>query len=276
MDYVFSKCCRGYLHKNERRPCQDFALSYVDKDRTILAVADGHGGKQYIRSQKGSKFACEAVLTVFKGLKGSFFKGEEPEGSSSSVKLSVLCEYNRLVEADYSKHPFRKEETKGLTEDQIEMLRQNPVKAYGTTLTGFLRLGDQALLLGIGDSEVFLLCKGRIIRPLDAEDDPAGNITYSMCQEDAFSYMRVAAIKTKDLDGVLLCTDGLTSPYQSYFNFEEGFVKPNVYRLLSTESLSSLSDHVGIIASKIGVGDDTSLALYVQGRTKKKLYSPKE
>ena len=66
MNKFYTVTNRGYLHKKEGKPCQDYSLCYHDEEKTIIAVADGHGGKAYIRSNRGSRFACEAVLNVFK------------------------------------------------------------------------------------------------------------------------------------------------------------------------------------------------------------------
>ena len=78
-----------------------------------------------------------------------------------------------------------------LFEDEILSLKSNPAVAYGTTLTGALLLGNKLLVVKIGDTECIGIRKGEIIDIFDSSDDPAANVTYSMCQDDAFKYLKV-------------------------------------------------------------------------------------
>ena len=93
-----------------------------------------------------------------------------------------------------------------------------------------------------------------------------------MCQEDAYKYLRVAIINVKELDGVLLCTDGLSSPYQSYDNFNNSFIRPTVRRLLNSKSLVYVDSSVDKVALELGVGDDVSLSFIIKGDTNIKYY----
>lgn len=68
-------CSRiGAAHRRQGRPCQDFSLSHRCRDAAgqpvlVLAVADGHGGARYRRSERGSRLACElAVAEVARAL----------------------------------------------------------------------------------------------------------------------------------------------------------------------------------------------------------------
>ncbi|MCP9815928.1 protein phosphatase 2C domain-containing protein [Synechococcus sp. GreenBA-s] len=62
-------CSRiGAAHRRQGRPCQDFSLSHRCRDAAgqpvlVLAVADGHGGARYRRSERGSRLACELAVT---------------------------------------------------------------------------------------------------------------------------------------------------------------------------------------------------------------------
>ncbi len=61
-------CSRiGAAHRRQGRPCQDFSLSHRCRDAAgqpvlVLAVADGHGGARYSRSERGSRLACELAV----------------------------------------------------------------------------------------------------------------------------------------------------------------------------------------------------------------------
>lgn len=272
MYYVFNHSSIGYSHIKSHKPCQDFSSSYIDNERIIVTCSDGHGGSQYIRSQYGSKAAGEAVLNVFKSIDNAFLRKNGKKQLINKIKLLVLCEYNKLIERLISKRPIRKNELTNLKEEEKDILKFNPAKAYGTTLSGAMLYKKKLFIISIGDTEVLGISKGNIIKIFDNSNDPAGNVTYSMCQEDAYQYLRVDILDIKDLDGVVLCTDGLSSPYQSYDNFLNSFIKPMVRRVANTKSICHIYEDVERIASSLGTGDDVSLSFILSDKTKVKYY----
>ena len=272
MYYVFNRTCIGYSHLRDKKPCQDFSSSYKDNERMIVTCCDGHGGARYVRSQKGSKAAGDAVMNVFKDIDGSFFREAKQDKVIEKLKLLVLCEYNKLIEREIADKPIRKSELTKLSEDEADYIRFNQAKAYGTTLSGAMLYKNKLVVVVIGDTEVLGIRKGELVKIFDNSNDPAGNVTYSMCQEDAFKYLRVAILPAKDLDGVILCTDGLSSPYQSYDNFTKSFIKPMVKKILTTKSLNSVENDIDDIALKYGVGDDVSLSFIINQKTNVKFY----
>ena len=75
------------------------------------------------------------------------------------------------------------------------------------------------------------------------------------------------------MNGIILCTDGLSSPYQSYLNFNNSFVKPMVKSVLETKSVYQVHRQIEDIASHLGVGDDVSLSFILNSNTPRKYYS---
>jgi len=62
---------KGASHIRSGKPNQDrikFSDYQAGKMPLILAVADGHGGKAYFRSDKGAEFAVEIAIAVCKKL----------------------------------------------------------------------------------------------------------------------------------------------------------------------------------------------------------------
>ena len=271
MLYVFSKSSIGYSHIKDKGQCQDFSAVYKDPKRTIITCCDGHGGRKYIRSHIGSHMASNAIINVFNSIHPSFFRLKDEE-IENKIKLSILCEWNKLIEEQMSYKSIKRNELIDLDEDEILSLKSNPAVAYGTTLTGALLLGNKLLVVKIGDTECIGIRKGEIIDIFDSSDDPAANVTYSMCQDDAFKYLKVKILDFKDLDGIILCTDGLTSPYQSYDNFNKSFIKPMVDKIIRTTSLIYIDEFVDEIASSLGVGDDVSLSFILSDNISKKYY----
>ena len=272
MYYIFNETCRGYKHKKEEKVCQDFSSSYQDNERLIITCCDGHGGAQYVRSHLGSKAASNAVMNIFKNVNKSFIFCKNSQEITEKIKLLVLCEYNKLVESELTKNRIRQSEYVGLKEEEIDAIKFNPAKAYGTTLSGAMIYKNKVYIIGIGDTEVLAFKKGKLISIFDNSNDPVGNVTYSMCQEDVYKHINVAILPANSIDGVILCTDGLSSPFQTYQNFHDSFIRPNIRKILISQSFSYLKKEVEKIADELGVGDDVSISLLLNEKSKVKEY----
>lgn len=62
----------GAAHRRAGRPCQDAVLcrelrGLEGQPVMVMAVADGHGGRRYRRSEVGSRLACETALAAVQG-----------------------------------------------------------------------------------------------------------------------------------------------------------------------------------------------------------------
>ena len=256
----FSKTNIGYLHTREGKVCQDFSASYHDEERTIIAACDGHGGKAYIRSDIGSRYAVKAVLSAFQGVERSLFYRCSKEEICDKLRLQILCEWNNLVENHLTKKRISKRETEGLSEEELFKLRRFPVKAYGTTLQGAMLFAGKLICVSLGDGGIFLLKKGEVIPAFEEDEETVANLTYSLCQEDAYQYLKAAVFDLSEFDGVLACTDGVVNPYQSLFNFKERFVKP-VCLNLQEGRYEETADFLKDLGEKLGTGDDVSMAI---------------
>ena len=270
---IFSRSCIGYSHIKNKKPCQDYSSQYKDNNKAIVTCCDGHGGDIYIRSNRGSEIASCSIINVLSSIKSINYRKYTVQNFIDKIRLEILCEWNKLVEKDLAAHPISKYEVEGLDEDKQRLLKINPIKAYGTTLAGAMVLGDKLIVVSIGDTEVIGISKGQIIKLFDYDDDPAANLTYSMCQEDAYEYLRVNIYDFSSYDGIILCTDGMSSPYQSYDNFNESFVKPVVKRIINKENLSYIDNFVEDMASQYGNGDDVSLSFVIKDKVFKKYYN---
>ena len=256
----FTKTNVGYSHLKDRKPCQDYSACYHDEERTIITACDGHGGKVYIRSNVGSRYASNAVMTVLQGVDRSMFYRYTRREICDKLRLQILCEWNALVEEHLGEKNFSKHEFVGLGEGEVFNLKQNPVKAYGTTLQGAMIFGNKLICVSLGDGGLFLLRKGGIYPAFADDEETVANLTYSMCQEDAYKHLKVEIFDFADFDGVLVCTDGVVNPYQSIVNFREKFVKPICMKLQEGKQ-KEIDAYITLMGEKIGIGDDVSLAI---------------
>lgn len=264
MALYFTKTSIGHSHLMTNKCCQDFSLSYHDEERTIVAACDGHGSNVYIRSHLGAKFACEAALKVLRSVERSAFYPQKRKGVIENLRLNVLCEWNALVETHLCKKPITRAEMAGLTESEIRALRKNPVKAYGTTLNAAMLMGNKMVCIALGDGGCFLIKGGNVLPPFpEDEDEPVANVTYSLCQDDAFAHLQVSIHDTNGYDGAIVCTDGMLNPYQNLSNFSEGLVAPAVVALHCGKH-RRLEEFVSDMGLRLGTGDDVSLGLVLK------------
>ena len=272
MSIFFTKTSTGYSHVTANKRCQDFSASYNDEERTIVTVCDGHGGNVYIRSHLGAKFASDAVIDVLRDLGRTAFYKNKKEIVAENIRLNILCRWNALVEGHLAKNPIRMSEVTALTEAEILSLRKNPIKAYGTTLNAAMILGTKLICVSIGDGGCFLVKSG-IVTPAFAEDEdePVANITYSLCQDDAFSHLSVAVHELTAYDGAVVCTDGMINPYQNLSNFSSGLIAPAIATLNAGKS-KSLEAFVREVGARLGTGDDVSLGIVVKDKLSSRIY----
>ena len=61
---VFNTSVLGASHIKDDKPCQDYSIAWQseDSDEVVLIVCDGHGSDTYVRSEVGSRLACEITL----------------------------------------------------------------------------------------------------------------------------------------------------------------------------------------------------------------------
>lgn len=259
----FTKTNVGYSHLKIDKCCQDYSACYHDEERTILTACDGHGGDLYIRSHLGSKFASNAAIAVLKELKRSDFYRYSRQDICNNLRLRILCEWNRLVEEDLNQSRIAKRELARLSDGKIFKLKQTPEKAYGTTLNSAMVFGNKLVCVSIGDGGVFTVRKGVITLALSDDEETVANVTYSMCQADAYQHLKVAIYDFADLDGVIVCTDGLINPYQSISNFQDKFVKPICIKMQQGK-LQEINDFITTIGEQIGIGDDVTFGIAIK------------
>lgn len=268
----FNRTSIGFSHLKTGKRCQDYSCSYHDGERSIITACDGHGGKLYIRSDLGSKFASKAVTAELLKTEQSIFRKYDEKEISEKLKIAVLCGWNALVEQHLSEHRIAKQETADLSDEERRTLALNPEKAYGTTLNGVMVSGNKLVCVNLGDGGIFGLKRGKAIPVFGSEEDDAvANLTYSLCGEDAFHHLKVAVLDFGEYDGVIACTDGALNPYRNLPNFEQSFVNPVVSRLLSGKD-AEVADFIDKLGKELGTGDDVTFSAIIKSETSLKRY----
>ena len=260
---IYTKSSIGYSHIEKNVVCQDYSDSYIDNNFSIITACDGHGGKLYIRSDRGSKYASQAVIETIKNHSKDEIISLIENNTLAKVKLEVLCKWNELIEQDYSNDNFKEEELVNLDEDEIFKLGNNFVTAYGSTLNAAIIVDDYVICLQIGDGGVFLLKGNEIEIAFPENDGNVANITNSLCGDKAYNNLFVKAFNKEDYNGIIICTDGLLGPYQTYTNFNNYCIHPLINKLnkVDRNTFEDIDKFIIDLGTSIGSGDDVSLSI---------------
>lgn len=209
----------GASHIKKGIVCQDYSMSINAADYKLAVISDGHGGADYFRSDRGSRFAAEAFTQC---IEKAFGKSTQTAQSHDNTFLknkatnfadalndcktekqieeqmrwfvrSVVMHWNMLVENDIAENPFTEEEMTEVS-SKMKLRYKNGEKvqsAYGATLIGVVVTEDFWLGVHIGDGKCVAFSKdGEDSEPIPWDDECFLNITTSICDFNASDEFR--------------------------------------------------------------------------------------
>ena len=190
----------------------------------IAAVADGHGGKSYIRSAKGSEIAVDVATQKLKLLM------QFPPAQLTAFHRSELEYYlaTPLVRHWVDRVRAHSQE-EHFSDDQIAdfpEIQQFPELAYGTTLLAAAANDHAVVFVQIGDGDILTVSSSReVTRPFERDPLFIGNETASLCSIDADRNVKVRLKVLDDSEDdpalILLATDG----YSNCFKDDSAFAQ---------------------------------------------------
>jgi hypothetical protein len=171
----------------------------------LMAVADGHGGRRYRRSEVGSRLACETALAVASAALAAAPPGDGEGGWSRwlahDLPEAVQRRWLEAVQGHWQSDPC---------EGGFEPL------LYGSTLGLVVMTTRWWGHTGLGDWDLVRVEADGRARLLEEENEPTalGEATCSLCQpQAAFLFARRAALHPlapEEPDfALVLCTDGI-------------------------------------------------------------------
>lgn len=274
---ILGETVRGVAHERSGLPNQD-AIYTHPKDLeaelpVIMAVADGHGGSKYFRSDQGAQLAVNTAGDVIR----EFLKGQSGLDNLSIIKetaedwlpKNLVRRWLEEVDAHLESEPISPEDLLVLESKFGSEARQsveaNPRIAYGATLLIAVVVQEYLLFMQLGDGDILAVsADGKVFRPVPGDDRLFGNETTSLCSQNAWRDFRVnfQPVSTDPPALLLLSTDG----YANCFRDEEGFrkVAADIYRMIQTDGIDYINDNLEswlVDASKIGSGDDITVGL---------------
>ena len=169
-EFAASSLGTKYAEKNWN--CQDSSDKMEFGKIQAVAVADGHGGSNYFRSEFGSKLAIQVLFDQIKIWCADLQEGERfGDTGIKNLKYNFVQKWREAVKNDWYERLKGKSLGEGeiryesVSERYIERYTSTDPKilekylyvAYGTTLICAVSIGVQVLLLQIGDGTCVLL-----------------------------------------------------------------------------------------------------------------------
>jgi len=248
----------GAIHLRQDVPCQDALYISASEKYAIACVADGHGSASCPHSGDGSKAAVKAAGDLLESL---MEQGLDAATLSSQKDIWLPKQIeSKWQEAVQSIH----------SENGREEAEPFPYMLYGTTLLALAATESFIFALQIGDGDILMIDETGEARTLLPTEEKIGEETESLCQSDAWQYIRTQIIPWNSENGApmfLLSTDG----YANGFADSSGFRKAGTdfLRLWREEGQEYINDNLENwlrISSDKGSGDDIALALVVFGK----------
>lgn len=207
---VVSATARGSTHVAKDLPNQDAHAQITLADGTVVvAVADGHGGRGYVRSGVGSRLAVDCALDVVAGALREAGTGWTALGD---FPTRLVAAWRSAVLADLSGNPLSDKE-RGLA--TAETLAQ-PLQLYGSTLLVAALGRDGLWAAQIGDGDIVVASGGSCHSPVPGDDRLVGNATTSLCGPSATADFRTGVLRQlAPGDLVLLASDGYGNSFAS-------------------------------------------------------------
>ncbi|MFN8098789.1 MAG: PP2C family serine/threonine-protein phosphatase [Dermatophilaceae bacterium] len=279
---IASATALGAGHTRTGQPNQDaHQCAQLAGDQVLVAVADGHGGKGYVRSDIGSRSAVAIAIDVLSELVvGAQLRAEtaDPSGLGSrtappvevrpdSAELAMVP--RRIVErwrAHVIEHlqadPLSAQERATATPATLA----DPFQLYGCTLL-LAWLGPHGLWSAqIGDGDIVALVDGRCVSPVPEDSRLIGNLTTSLCAARAAEDFRSGVIP--DLapgDLVLLATDGYGNSFASGDWADE--VLPDLAQGIDRHGMAQVREELpSWVAQSAAIGGDDTTVVVVRRR----------
>lgn len=254
---------RGASHIRRNKPNQDARGGWRCGQWTIIAVSDGHGGEPYFRSDRGSRFAVEAVREAFTALSagGAASAADRDRLSAEITALPerIVAGWRAAVTADIS------------ADSDPRLMVADPHVAYGATCIAAAFGPGVSIFAQLGDGDLLAAAAGEdLTKPLPDDEGLEGEQTYSLCHLDAPAHFRtklfVAPHPLAGPEFAMASSDGLSKSFAEDSQFFDV-----AWRWRSLVVQNGIEATCGDLetwlarCSEMGSGDDNTLMFYRAG-----------
>lgn len=256
----------GASHEKKGMPNQD-SVGYSAESPPFVAVADGHGGKKYIRSDTGACFATKAIGIIVAENRPLLAGDKDIFEAVHHIKIRFLSKWQELVDRELQDNPFAPRELTFLDENCTEAEKKsvidNPRLAFGCTFLCAIGYEDMVLLLQHGDGDALGLYESDDVRELIPQDQRNfGGQTLSL--GSLGNAGEISHCILSDLPSLItLTTDGVKNSYNDTVKEEiEQFYK--IPAVIKNNLENNIEDMIKSALERItanGSGDDVTLGI---------------
>ena len=198
---ILFACKRGRAHIATEKVCQDFCITEkVSENVFVVAVADGHGGDAYVKSDVGSKKACEVLVSIVKEYLQLENEKFDEALTDPDFKIKLIENWQNEVMNDYKlENPDSDERNYGI------------IKKYGTTLL-FVVVTEKNIIAGqIGDGAILFFNDQNQSQLFRRHDPKIFSTTNSMASSRGIYALLIESYNRMDFkfNNILLSTDGI-------------------------------------------------------------------
>lgn len=217
MEWItFGTSVIGASHIKKAIPNED-AINFGDLP-PFVAVSDGHGGKKYIRSSKGSALAVAALEQVLKEGVLLHTGLTDLNEHIRHIKSRFLFNWQSSVDENLKDEPFTEDEYiflhENCSENERKGLENNPRLAFGCTFLACIAYEDMVLLLQHGDGDIVCLYGEEATDIMEADGRNFAGSTLSLGSlKDANKIAHCVLSQEKIPDLVAISTDGIKNSY---------------------------------------------------------------
>ena len=253
---------KGASHEKVGEGCQDSARIYMGDSFAVAAVSDGHGSEKHFRSAAGSEMATRIAIRSIcdfcernDGLDKIF--PQNPDNTARRIAANIICGWNSEIAAHIKLLPLNDRE-KAIVKKHNGIANE---VMYGATLIVAGMTDKICFGLQIGDGSFCALdSKDKMVFPMPEDTKLVGNLTTSLCDNDAIGNFRYF-YREGGYSGVMLSSDGLINSFKN----ESDFLKfgRRVLAAVNDGATQPLGDHLRT-RSRNGSQDDISIAALIK------------
>lgn len=266
---AFSHIVKGNRHIQMGKVCQDYAVaSDAAPNCSVIVVADGHGGDNYFRSDRGAKFIAQSAAAELM----DFVADGNPirlRGVAERQKLMtelfdrILTRWHEQIQADMFDEPFSESQMENVSAKvRQEYLEGKEVeRAYGTTLIAVIITERFWIAIQLGDGRcIAIRPDGSCEQTIRFDERCRDNLTTSVCDPDAIKEFRYSFSEQLPA-AVFAFTDGVETAFND-MDGVYGFCQElsSTYLKQGKNGLNKAMEQMLPILSKKGNGDDVSIA----------------
>jgi serine/threonine protein phosphatase PrpC len=263
---AFNITKQGASHIKKNKPCQDCSSSHEGNSYTYIVVSDGHGGDDYIRSDKGAEFAVktssECIIDFVSSVKVEQLKDND-KALLAQLAKSIISGWNDKVWNHYSQVPLTNTELGELSEKakQKYIIKQRIESLYGATLIIVVVTEEYWFGLHIGDGKCVVKNYDLTFsQPIPWDEKCFLNATTSICDSDALDSFRYYFSESIPA-AIFIGSDGIDDCFtnDAQINNLYDAIIASFGQNEFVSALAELEDYIPRLSSK-GSGDDMSMA----------------